>query len=127
MGRLIPVGDGYRLSGTWMFSSGCRFASWALLGAVVVGSEGRPVDLVTVLVPRSDYTIRDVWNVVGMRGTSSDEIVVDDVFVPDHRVKSNYETSQLRGQRRPLRLARTVRRALQGELLAAAGLGVPCG
>ncbi|MGU3585794.1 3-hydroxy-9,10-secoandrosta-1,3,5(10)-triene-9,17-dione monooxygenase oxygenase subunit [Rhodococcus sp. C26F] len=97
VGRLIPVGDGYRLSGTWMFSSGCRFASWALLGAVVVGSEGRPVDFVTVLVQRSDYTIRDVWNVVGMRGTSSDEIVVDDVFVPDHRVKSNYETSQLRG------------------------------
>ncbi len=97
VGRLIPVDDGYRLSGTWMFSSGCRFASWALLGAVVVGSEGRPVDFVTVLVPRSDYTIRDVWNVVGMRGTSSDEIVVDDVFVPDHRVKSNYETSQLRG------------------------------
>ncbi|MBS9373994.1 3-hydroxy-9,10-secoandrosta-1,3,5(10)-triene-9,17-dione monooxygenase oxygenase subunit [Rhodococcus sp. B50] len=97
VGRLIPVDGGYRLSGTWMFSSGCRFASWALLGAVVVGSEGRPVDFVTVLVPRGDYTIRDVWNVVGMRGTSSDEIVVDDVFVPDHRVKSNYETSQFRG------------------------------
>lgn len=97
VGRLAPVDGGYRLSGTWMFSSGCRFAAWALLGAVIVGSEGRPVDFVTALVPRSDYTIRDAWNVVGMRGTSSDEIVVDDVFVPDHRVKSNYETSQLRG------------------------------
>ncbi|MFV9430654.1 3-hydroxy-9,10-secoandrosta-1,3,5(10)-triene-9,17-dione monooxygenase oxygenase subunit [Rhodococcus aetherivorans] len=97
VGRLVPVDGGYRLSGTWMFSSGCRFASWALLGAVVVGSEGRPVDFVTALVPRSDYTIRDVWNVVGMRGTSSDEIVVDEVFVPAHRVKRNYETSQLRG------------------------------
>ena len=97
VGRLVPTGGGYRLSGTWMFSSGCRFASWALLGAVIVGSGGRPIDFVTVLVPRSDYTIRDVWNVVGMRGTSSDEIVVDDVFVPDYRVKRNYETSQLRG------------------------------
>ncbi|MEU5840973.1 3-hydroxy-9,10-secoandrosta-1,3,5(10)-triene-9,17-dione monooxygenase oxygenase subunit [Rhodococcus sp. NPDC047139] len=96
-GRLVPVDGGYRLSGTWMFSSGCRFASWALLGAMIVGSEGRPVDFVTALVPRNDYTIRDVWNVVGMRGTSSDEIVVDDVFVPAHRIKSNYETSQLRG------------------------------
>lgn len=96
-GRLVPVEGGYRLSGTWMFSSGCGFAQWALLGAVVVGSEGRPVDFVTVLVPRDDYTIRDVWDVVGMRGTSSNEIVVDDVFVPDHRVKRNYETSQLRG------------------------------
>ncbi|WP_277370901.1 3-hydroxy-9,10-secoandrosta-1,3,5(10)-triene-9,17-dione monooxygenase oxygenase subunit [Rhodococcus rhodochrous] len=98
VGRLVPVdGGGYRLSGTWMFSSGCGFASWALLGAVIVGSEGRPVDFVTVLVPKCDYVIRDVWNVVGLRGTSSNEIVVDDVFVPDYRVKSNYETSQLRG------------------------------
>ena len=35
VGRLRQVGDGYRLSGTWMFSSGCEYASWALLGGMV--------------------------------------------------------------------------------------------
>lgn len=97
VGKLTPVDDGYELSGTWMFSSGCEYASWALLGAVVTGPEGRPVDFMTVLVPRTDYGIRDVWNVVGMRGTCSNEITVDRAFVPEYRVKSNFETANLRG------------------------------
>ena len=97
VGRLRPTRGGYRLSGKWMFSSGCEYASWALLGGMVVGAEGRPVDFVTALVPRDAYTIRDVWNVVGMRGTSSNEITVEDVFVPDYRVVRNFDTANLRG------------------------------
>ncbi|MHA4852844.1 MULTISPECIES: 3-hydroxy-9,10-secoandrosta-1,3,5(10)-triene-9,17-dione monooxygenase oxygenase subunit [unclassified Rhodococcus (in: high G+C Gram-positive bacteria)] len=97
VGRLTPVDGGYRLSGDWHFSSGCEHASWALLGAMVVGTQGRPVDFLTVLVPRSDYRIHDVWDVVGMRGTASNEITVDDCFVPDYRTKRNFETAQLRG------------------------------
>ncbi|MDV6280718.1 3-hydroxy-9,10-secoandrosta-1,3,5(10)-triene-9,17-dione monooxygenase oxygenase subunit [Rhodococcus jostii] len=97
VGRLVPVEGGYRLTGDWHFSSGCEHASWALLGAMVVGTEGRPVDFMTALVPRSDYRIHDVWDVVGMRGTASNEISADDVFVPDFRIKRNYETAQLRG------------------------------
>lgn len=97
VGRLVPVEGGYRLTGDWHFSSGCEHASWALLGAMVVGTEGRPVDFITALVPRSDYRIHDVWDVVGMRGTASNEISAEDVFVPDYRIKRNYETAQLRG------------------------------
>ncbi|RZK96399.1 MAG: flavin-dependent monooxygenase [Rhodococcus sp. (in: high G+C Gram-positive bacteria)] len=97
VGRLVPVDGGYRLTGDWHFSSGCEHASWALLGAMVVGAEGRPVDFLTALVPRSDYRIHDVWDVVGMRGTASNEISAEDVFVPEHRIKRNYETAQLRG------------------------------
>jgi 3-hydroxy-9,10-secoandrosta-1,3,5(10)-triene-9,17-dione monooxygenase len=97
VGRLTPVDGGYRLSGDWHFSSGCEHASWALLGAMVVGTEGKPVDFLTALVPRSDYRIHDVWDVVGMRGTASNEITVDDCFVPDYRTKRNFETAQLRG------------------------------
>ncbi|MFF2028576.1 3-hydroxy-9,10-secoandrosta-1,3,5(10)-triene-9,17-dione monooxygenase oxygenase subunit, partial [Streptomyces sp. NPDC058171] len=97
VGRLVPVEGGYRLTGDWGFSSGCEHASWALLGAMLVGTEGRPVDFMTALVPRSDYRIHDVWDVVGMRGTASNEISARDVFVPDYRIKRNYETAQLRG------------------------------
>ncbi|MDI9949925.1 3-hydroxy-9,10-secoandrosta-1,3,5(10)-triene-9,17-dione monooxygenase oxygenase subunit [Rhodococcus sp. IEGM 1305] len=97
VGRLVPVEGGYRLTGDWHFSSGCEHASWALLGAMVVGTAGRPVDFMTALVPRSDYRIHDVWDVVGMRGTASNEISAEDVFVPDYRIKRNYETAQLRG------------------------------
>lgn len=97
VGRLEPVDGGYRLTGDWHFSSGCEHASWALLGAMVVGKEGRPVDFMTALVPRSDYRIHDVWDVMGMRGTASNEITADGVFVPEYRLKRNYETAQLKG------------------------------
>ncbi|SDH12752.1 3-hydroxy-9,10-secoandrosta-1,3,5(10)-triene-9,17-dione monooxygenase [Rhodococcus triatomae] len=97
IGRLEPVEGGFELSGKWQFSSGCDHASWALLGAMVIGAEGRPVDFLTVLVPRSDYVVNDVWDVVGMRGTGSNEIVVGQAYVPEHRVKRNYETTRLVG------------------------------
>ncbi|MEV6162227.1 3-hydroxy-9,10-secoandrosta-1,3,5(10)-triene-9,17-dione monooxygenase oxygenase subunit [Streptomyces sp. NPDC052052] len=97
VGRLTPVDGGYRLTGRWSFSSGCEHATWALLGALVVGAQGRPVDFLTVLVPRSDYTIEDMWDVVGLRGTASNDIIVESAFVPSHRVLRNYEQAQLKG------------------------------
>jgi 3-hydroxy-9,10-secoandrosta-1,3,5(10)-triene-9,17-dione monooxygenase len=109
LGRLTPVsagpaskgaaggGAGFRLSGRWGFASGVAHVSWCLLGAVVVGAEGRPVDFMTVLVPASDYRVEQVWDVVGLRGTGSDDVIVQDVFVPEHRTMRNYEQAQLRG------------------------------
>lgn len=98
VGRLDPVDGGFELSGSWRFSSGCEHATWALLGAMVFGAEGRPVDFMTVLVPCGDYVINDVWDVVGMRGTASNEIVVEKAFVPEYRTIRNYDTAQLRGR-----------------------------
>jgi 3-hydroxy-9,10-secoandrosta-1,3,5(10)-triene-9,17-dione monooxygenase len=97
VGRLTAVEGGYELTGRWSFSSGCDYASWALLGGLVVGNQGRPVDFLTVLVPRTDYVVHDVWDVMGLRGTGSNDIAVERVFVPEHRVLRNYEHSQLRG------------------------------
>ncbi|ETK36977.1 3-hydroxy-9,10-secoandrosta-1,3,5(10)-triene-9,17-dione monooxygenase oxygenase subunit [Microbispora sp. ATCC PTA-5024] len=96
-GRLAPAEGGWELSGRWRFSSGCEHASWALVGALVVGARGRPVDFMTVLVPRADYRIEDVWDVIGLRGTASNDIVVERAFVPDHRVVRNYDQAHLRG------------------------------
>ena len=98
VGKLVPVEGGFELTGNWRFSSGCEHASWALLGGLVFGAEGRPVDFMTVLVPRSDYSIQDVWDVVGMRGTASNEITVTKAFVPEYRTIRNYDTAQLRGR-----------------------------
>jgi 3-hydroxy-9,10-secoandrosta-1,3,5(10)-triene-9,17-dione monooxygenase len=47
-----------------------------------------------VLLPRSDYVIDDVWDTVGLRGTGSNDIVVDDAFVPAHRYLSFADTSR---------------------------------
>ena len=81
-------GGGYRLNGRWSFSSGCDHASWVLLGGIVTDDAGQPVDFCTFLLPASDYTIDDVWYTVGLRGTGSNDIVVDNAFVPGHRALS---------------------------------------
>ncbi|MER6306031.1 3-hydroxy-9,10-secoandrosta-1,3,5(10)-triene-9,17-dione monooxygenase oxygenase subunit [Streptomyces sp. NPDC001657] len=84
-GTVTPVDGGFRLSGRWRFSSGCDHAQWALLSGLVADAEGRPVDMRTFLVPRSEYRIDDVWDAVGLRGTGSNDLVIEDVFVPEHR------------------------------------------
>ncbi|GAA4481835.1 flavin-dependent monooxygenase [Rhodococcus olei] len=97
VGTMVRVDGGYELMGCWRFSSGVDHCGWALLGGLLVDERGDAVDTTTLLVPRSDYQIRDVWDSVGLRGTGSNEIVVERAFVPDHRVMHNYEFSQLRG------------------------------
>ncbi|MFD4259209.1 3-hydroxy-9,10-secoandrosta-1,3,5(10)-triene-9,17-dione monooxygenase oxygenase subunit [Streptomyces sp. NPDC058534] len=87
-GRITAADGGFRVSGRWHFSSGCDHCAWALLGGVVTDAEGKPVDLRTFLIPRSEYGIDDVWDTTGLRGTGSNDIVVDDVFVPEHRALS---------------------------------------
>lgn len=78
--RVEVVPGGYRLSGRWSFSSGCDAASW-----VTVGGLG-PSGLLWFLVPIAEVTIVDTWFVSGLRGTGSKDLVIDDAFVPAHRV-----------------------------------------
>jgi 3-hydroxy-9,10-secoandrosta-1,3,5(10)-triene-9,17-dione monooxygenase len=84
-GKAHAAEGGHVVSGRWSFSSGCDHATWVLLGQIVTDEEGRPTDFRTFLLPRSDYEIDDVWDTVGLRGTGSNDVVVTDVFVPEHR------------------------------------------
>ncbi|MFC0865945.1 3-hydroxy-9,10-secoandrosta-1,3,5(10)-triene-9,17-dione monooxygenase oxygenase subunit [Sphaerimonospora cavernae] len=92
-GKITPVEGGFRVSGRWSFSSGCDHADWVFLGGLITGPDGAPVDMRTFLLPRSDYRIDDVWNVIGLSGTGSNDIVVEDAFVPEHRTLSFSLTS----------------------------------
>ncbi|MFZ2512357.1 MAG: 3-hydroxy-9,10-secoandrosta-1,3,5(10)-triene-9,17-dione monooxygenase oxygenase subunit [Gordonia sp. (in: high G+C Gram-positive bacteria)] len=87
MGAGEVVEGGYQVNGSWAWSSGCDIADWVVVGGPVFKG-GKPVDFVSYLIPREDYEIRDVWNVVGLRGTGSNTIEVKDVFVPRHRILS---------------------------------------
>src|SRR3954451_615812 len=82
-GKATVTEGGYTLSGKWSFSSGCDHCSWVLLGGLVFNEDGNVVDFKTFMVPREKYTIVDVWHMVGLRGTGSNDIVVDNVFVPE--------------------------------------------
>ena len=93
-GKAMLAEGGYTLSGKWSFSSGCDHCTWVLLGGLVFNDEGNVVDFKTFMVPREKYTIVDVWNVVGLRGTGSNDIVVEDVFIPEAFTLSMGETGQ---------------------------------
>jgi 3-hydroxy-9,10-secoandrosta-1,3,5(10)-triene-9,17-dione monooxygenase len=85
-GKVTRVDGGYRLSGRWSFSSGCDHCQWVFLGGMVPPeAEGKPPEMRTFLVPRSDYRIDDNWHVVGLKGTGSKDIVIESALVPEHR------------------------------------------
>ncbi|MEE3125737.1 MAG: flavin-dependent monooxygenase [Actinomycetota bacterium] len=96
-GKATVTDGGYILNGKWSFSSGCDPCSWGLLGGLVFTEEGQIVDFKTFMVPREKYTIVDVWNMVGLAGTGSNDIVVEDVFIPEAFTLSMGETGQCRG------------------------------
>ena len=89
MGVARPVDGGYILNGRWQFSSGTDHCTWIFLGAMVGDAEGKvaqPPNALHVILPRSDYEIvEDSWNVVGLRGTGSKDVIVKDAFVPEYR------------------------------------------
>jgi indole-3-acetate monooxygenase len=90
-GRAWPVEGGYRVKGRWNFASGIQNARWLYCTCIMmdgetsmVTSSGTPL-LRAVWVPRASVTIVDTWQVMGMRGTGSQDFTVDDVFVPERR------------------------------------------
>ncbi|WP_370248181.1 3-hydroxy-9,10-secoandrosta-1,3,5(10)-triene-9,17-dione monooxygenase oxygenase subunit [Nocardioides sp.] len=96
-GKATVAEGGFVLSGRWSFSSGADHCAWVLLGALVLNAAGQVVDFRTFLLPRSQYVVQDVWHMVGLAGTGSNDIVVEDVFVPTAFTLSMGETGQCKG------------------------------
>ncbi|MEV6292678.1 acyl-CoA dehydrogenase family protein [Streptomyces sp. NPDC051896] len=92
-GKAEPVSGGWRLSGEWKYISGVRFADWVFACSAVpgeVGPDGRG-EVRFFAVPQADVTVKDTWFTLGMRGTGSDTMVLDDVFVPDYLTLSRFD------------------------------------
>jgi len=87
-GRAQRVEGGYVVSGFWPFCSGSPAADWLMLGGEVVDAQGAVVDEGDFLVPVSAVTVKDDWDVTGLRATGSNSVVGKDVFVPAHRFLS---------------------------------------
>ncbi|HEV2154768.1 acyl-CoA dehydrogenase family protein [Bradyrhizobium sp.] len=84
-GRATRVEGGYRLRGSWPFSSGVASCEWNMLASVVYSDdEADGIEYRIFLLPKGDYKVLDTWNVAGLRGTGSCDVEVRDAFVPDH-------------------------------------------
>ncbi|WP_030982780.1 acyl-CoA dehydrogenase family protein [Streptomyces sp. NRRL WC-3744] len=75
---------GLVVSGRWSPTSGVHHSEWVMV-AVAAGDD---TDLALAVVPTTAGSVDDTWDVTGLRATGSDTFVLDEVFVPDHRVLS---------------------------------------
>jgi alkylation response protein AidB-like acyl-CoA dehydrogenase len=83
-GNAVAVPGGYRLTGRFPFSSGIRFADWLIAGSRVQRAEGEPPEGRFFAFPVSDATVdEDSWDVAGLKGSSSNDFSVEDLFVPE--------------------------------------------
>jgi len=85
-GTAVAVEGGVRLSGRWSYVSGSLHAQWAVLGFNLVDESGVVVEAAVAVVPATEYSVSDTWFTAGMRGSGSNTLTVEDVFVPGHRV-----------------------------------------
>ncbi len=93
------VDGGYMLSGKWPWASGCYYTIFHTMGALVERPDGTKYPIICQ-VPHAEIEIIDDWDVVGMRGSSSNTITLRDkeTFVPEHRV---IQTMDLFAGKRP--------------------------
>lgn len=85
-GKAAPAEGGYYLKGRWSFGSNSDNAQWLSLGAMIEQEEGALPRPLFLLVPAHSVRIVDTWFTVGLAGTGSKDIAIEEaVFVPSHR------------------------------------------
>lgn len=98
-GNGVPVDGGYRVNGAWDYASGCDLATHFFGSTMVRDPETKaPLGNAWILFRCDQFKIVDNWNVIGMQGTGSRRVVIEDAFVPADRA-----LWFLDGQGRPVR------------------------
>ena len=75
------VDGGYLVTGRWYYATGITHADWVIVLAVVDGELPRPMLFV---VPKHEVEVQETWNMSGVRGTGSHDVILDHLFVPEH-------------------------------------------
>ncbi len=83
-GRGVAVDGGIRLTGRWSWSTGVMHGNWIIVAALCGPDDA--VYPALALLPMSEVTVEDVWHTDGMRATGSNDAIVTDTFVPEHRL-----------------------------------------
>jgi alkylation response protein AidB-like acyl-CoA dehydrogenase len=80
-GETVPVDGGWKVSGRWPWASGSMHAQWAACGIHMKNERGEMTNLGLSLMPIEDLIVEDKWFMSGKKGTGSNTIVADNVFV----------------------------------------------
>lgn len=83
-GTAERVSGGYNVTGRWAWATGVMHADWVMVCALC----GAGADMFPglMLLPAGEVAVEDTWHTAGMRATGSNDVVVNNVFVPEHRI-----------------------------------------
>ena len=111
------VDGGYKVKGRWGFGSGCMCANIIGAGIRVEGEKGGLPRM--AWMPPEKVRIDETWNTMGMLGTGSHDLVVEDVVVPKHytAIRGSAPTIDCPSYRYPSM-------AIAAQVLSVVGLGV---
>jgi alkylation response protein AidB-like acyl-CoA dehydrogenase len=91
-GRMTKVKGGYVLDGQWPLASGSYPTEWFLIISMETDVDGRPlpnpqglIEPKLSAVPAAEVEMLDTWHAMGLRATESDDIRLENCFVPDRR------------------------------------------
>jgi alkylation response protein AidB-like acyl-CoA dehydrogenase len=104
-GTARVIDGGYRVTASWSFASGSHNATWLGCHVPVVEADGTPrlnpngsPAVRTMLFPKSNARMTDIWHVIGLKGTGSDRFSVEDLFVPErHTATRDDDTRREQG------------------------------
>jgi alkylation response protein AidB-like acyl-CoA dehydrogenase len=82
VGSATRTDGGYILTGRWPFATGVRHSDWLNVGALVPDERAEAPRHLLFVLPTSKARIHDNWDTIGLRGTGSCDLSLEDVFVP---------------------------------------------
>lgn len=124
-GTLTPTEGGWNMTGRWSFNSGAAHGTWFILGGV--DRSGEVPRLIHTMVPRADLEFDDNWFVLGLCGTGSIDVTVENLFVPEHRTLDSRDLFAGRSkwaERHPTNVYKTPVFSGLSSILASAMLGI---
>jgi 3-hydroxy-9,10-secoandrosta-1,3,5(10)-triene-9,17-dione monooxygenase len=83
---LQAVDGGALVTGRWDFTSGCWHSNWCICGVPILNRGVKTDESGWAFIPMSDLAIEDTWLAAGMKGTGSNTVVAENLFVPAHRL-----------------------------------------
>ncbi|WP_085990964.1 acyl-CoA dehydrogenase family protein [Oceanobacillus senegalensis] len=81
IGKVEACDGGYRVSGTYHFVSGINYSEWVGVGAFMQFEDADKPERVGICLNVNDLEIQENWNSLGLRGSGSNTLIVDNVFV----------------------------------------------
>lgn len=94
MCQVKKVDGGYLIEDSFYpLCSGSMHATWGYFGMPLVDEQGNVVDTGLITIPFNQVKVLDDWYALGLKGTGSHSVVLQNVFVPEHRAVSFTQAS----------------------------------